>query len=203
MVFFKKTAIILAVCSSLLMLSACSAKAPKLHKLAELPDPNVCRLAVLPFSMESGMEEGNMIFYRVFLAEIASMDNFEIIQEGDVRKVYRQLKLLPFVMTPDLVQLQVIGNYLNVQYLVLGKVLDMGIAGAEESNLPYITVEIRLVDAASGKTLWSTYHSRRGEEYRKVMHFGLINSTTSISRAVSQEILDRWRSEGFTAQCTE
>lgn len=178
----------------------------KFHRLVDLQGEKVCRIAVLPFTNEINSTKGGVSVYRIFTSELAEKDNFELVQEGDIRHVYRQIKLVPFQSKPNIEQLQVIGNYLNTKYLIEGKILDMEVSSQNSGSgnlLPFLTMELRLIDASNGKTIWTTYHRKSGEDYRTVMHFGMVNTTTQLASLMSQEILERWTSEGFIAQCTE
>jgi TolB-like protein len=205
MIFGRKTKMGLLIFSSFLLLAACSGKSLKFHRLTNLPDSNVCRLAVLPFTNEIESTEDAVVVYRIFLAELAELDSFELVQEGDIRHAYRQIRMIPFARMPNIEELQILGNYLNVQYMIEGNILDMGksIEYGSDRQVPFLTFEVRLVEGGSGRTIWTTYHRRKGDEYRKVMHFGVVNTSTNLVSLMSQEILERWASEGLIAQCIE
>jgi TolB-like protein len=201
----KTTAGVLAI-SFILLLTGCTNKSLNFNKLGELPEPKICRLAVLPFtSNEEVIPTWNISTYRIFQAELTEFDNFQLVPEGDVRHAYQQIKLLPHTRGPNFEELQILGNYLNVQYLIAGNILELG--GIAESGQgrenPSLTIQLRLLDASTGNTLWKTYYRGKGDDYRKVMHFGVVNSTTQLVSLMFKEILERWASEGFIAQCID
>ncbi|MCK5230037.1 MAG: hypothetical protein KAR13_07215, partial [Desulfobulbaceae bacterium] len=66
---------------------------PRLIKLGVMPEDRICRLAVLPFVNETDFELGGLIFYRIFMSELVSSGNYVVSQEGDIRKIYRQLNI--------------------------------------------------------------------------------------------------------------
>jgi hypothetical protein len=159
---------------------------------------------VLPFTDKTDNTEISIAIYRIFISELIKHGDFQISQEGDVRTVLRQVKMVPHVHDPTIEQIQIIGNYLNVPYLIVGKVLEAGTYKSHSNeNVPYLVIEVKLVDTASGRTVWLTYHRRTGEEYRKVMHFGAIYTVSELSGFVSREIIARWATKGFRAKCTE
>jgi polysaccharide biosynthesis protein PelC len=153
---------------------------------------------VLPFVNETDYPLANSIAYKVFLAEFSTLGNYLVAQEGDVLKVYQQLRLLPGE-TPAPEQLGVLGSRLGVQLLITGRVLEMRENPGEHASVnPVLAVSVRLHEGPTGEGLWSTYHRREGTEYRKAMHFGKIHTVTGLSRQVAREIIQLWIQRGLT-----
>ena len=202
----RHIATIIFICCTSLLVAACSTKYPNLQKLSPLPEEGVCRVAVLPFNNQSSYRDGNTLFYRVFVSELARLGNFALATEGDVRDAFRQVRVNPGYQSPTYDQMRIIGEYLNVDVLVTGSINQMGESVSEHmenETVPFLTVNLKLIEVISGRTFWSIYHRRSGEEYRKVMHFGLISTTTQIADQVSKDIIAHWASEGFIGKCTE
>jgi hypothetical protein len=63
---------------------------------------------------------------------------------------------------------------------------------------PVLAVDMKLLPAGATKPWLTSYHRRTGAEYRKVMHFGLVNTMTSLAAVVSGEIVDAWLAKGLT-----
>lgn len=195
------------ICLSLcvwLLVSACSLKdSPTVLKQGPLPDGGkICRVAVLPFINQTEYREGDDIFGRVFISELVNSGNYQVAQEGDVRKFYQQMKMLPNrALSGE--QLRALADMLGVQIVVAGTIVEMQDKGRFGQRLdPSIAVVSRIIEGASGRTLWVTYNRREGMQYRQIMHFGLVNSVTSLARRVSAEILEAWHKEGFL-KCVE
>jgi hypothetical protein len=186
-----------------LLFTACSSRSLNFEKLADLPESEICRVSILPFtgSGKSSVIE-SVIVYRIFQAELAASDDFQLVPEGDMKHAYKQIKLLPHVTSPNFEQQQILGNYLNAQYMITGTILDLG-RGVGGQNPPTLTLLLHLQEAGSGRTLWKTYYHRNGDDYRKVMHFGVVNTITKLASLMIQDILERWASEGFIAQCID
>ncbi|MDX1777205.1 MAG: hypothetical protein R3297_11540 [Desulfobulbales bacterium] len=177
---------------------------PTLLKLATLPQEGVCGIAVLPFVNETDFSDGDLIFYRVFTSELNRFGNFELSPEGDVRNTYRKVRLASGLDAPDFNQLRIIGNYLNVPLLIFGYIKQMEeVKASVDGYMPYLAVNIKIFDVGKGQTIWSTYYDRKGEEYRRVMHFGIVNNITRLSRRSSEAILTLWEKEGFIERCSE
>ncbi len=137
---------------------------------------------------------------KVFAAELQKAGGLTVIQEGDVVKVYQQLRILPG-QAPTLEQFQVIADRVDAQLLLTGIVLEMREDPGEHQTVnPQLIMEVQLRDAGSGETLWTTFHRRRGTDYKKTMHFGTIHTVTGLCRQMAEEIFNLWNKKGF-AQC--
>lgn len=191
--------ILLFLC--MMFLSGCGSKFPELQQLAPLPSKPSCHVAVLPFVNKSNYAQADRIVYKIFMAELLQSTHYRVAQEGDVRKVYRQLRIYP-QQTPQTDQIKIMADRLNTQLFIVGTILKAREKSSGRAANPELTLMLELVDGASGKTLWSTYHTRDGLQYQKVMHFGLVTTISGLARRMSQEILSLWTKEGLQP-CTD
>jgi len=181
---------------ALFLLVACSSATPRLDKMEPLPGNSTCRVAVLPFLERGGYPRGAELFYKVFSAELVSAAAFQLVQEGDILDLYRQLTIFPS-QEPNLEQLRIIGSRLGVQLFIGGDILKMVERRSGGEVVTELTVVLRLYDGRTGKLLWETYHKRCGRDYRTVMHFGRINTITGLARRMSKEIINLWLEQGM------
>ncbi len=181
---------------TLLCLAACGPKVPDLVKYASLPDERICRIAVLPFVNETDYPLADTIAYRVFMAELVQTGRFDLAQEGDVREAFRHMRIWPG-QQPRIEQIKILGDRLRVGLIITGTVVEMAEVPMAGAVNPVIALSLRIVDPGSGETLWHTYHRRDGEHYRKVMHFGILNTATSLADQVYREVLDLWFKKGL------
>lgn len=188
------TGILLLLCVT--FLNGCGSKFPELQRLAPLPSKQPCHVAILPFINKSNYAQADRIVYKIFMAELLQSTHYRIAQEGDVRKVYRQLRIYP-QQTPQVDQIKIMADRLNTQLFIIGTILKAKEQSSGRAANPKLTIMLELVDSASGKTLWSTYHTREGLQYQKVMHFGLVTTISGLARRMSQEILSLWSREGL------
>jgi polysaccharide biosynthesis protein PelC len=184
----------------LLLLAGCVIQPPYGQQLHSLPPGPLCRVAILPFQNESDYPLANALVAKVFAAELEAGSNYLLAQEGDVRKIYQQLRILPGrAATPE--QMQILANRLGAQLLITGNVIEMREAPGNNAAVnPVLGLEVRIYDGASAVSLWHTYHRRQGTDYRTAMHFGTIHTATGLSQQVSREIINLWFKEGLT-QC--
>ena len=185
----------LLVCLNIL--SGCAARnGPVFHILWKPGGDRGCRVAVMPFQYTGRYPQGGLIFYKVFSTELQLAGDLWMIQEGDVARMFQDLLIFPGEK-PDFGQLQTIASRLNADYLVGGTIYEMSATG---SKGPHITVYLQVYDGETGRVLWDTYHTRYGADYKKVMHFGDINTMMRLMRQVSKEIVELWFEKGFS-QC--
>lgn len=188
----------------LIMASGCSIKEPPtVLEQGPLPDQGkICRVAVLPFVNQTEYKQADDVFARIFVSELVNSGNYQAAQEGDVRKFLQQMQVLPNQL-PSIEQLRALADRLGAQVIISGLVVEMVDKNEVGFKLdPSVAVIIRIIEGASGRTLWATYNRREGKQYRWIMHFGLVNSVAALSKHVSAEIVEAWHKKGFL-KCTE
>ncbi|MCK4839146.1 MAG: hypothetical protein KAS94_10095 [Desulfobulbaceae bacterium] len=187
-----------------LLLSSCAMReAPVIMAMAELPfGGEICRIAVLPFTNQIDYNMAGTVFTRVFTSELIGKGNYIVAQEGDVRKIFKQMRLLPGE-TLSSEQLRALADRLGVQVVITGAVLEMRDKIKYGRKLdPSVAVVIRIMEASSGRMIWTTYNRTEGSDYRLIMHFGVVNSINELAKRSSDEILKAWQKKGFK-ECTD
>ena len=118
------------------------------------------KVAVLPFENVSGTTGASDKAHKVFLVELLSLEAFEVVEPGMVSKVLKgETAASPDQLTPD--DLKRIGKALGADGMFIGQVVDYAEARGQNSA-PEVTLQFRLVEAASGATVWSTSQTRSG-----------------------------------------
>jgi hypothetical protein len=130
------------------------------------------------------------------------MGNFMIIPEGDVRKILHQMHIVPGEGF-NIEQIRILADWLQVQLLISANIIEMDEAVDAGRTNPRLAVIFRTIDPDSGRILWLTYHRREGAQYRKIMHFGVVNTVTELVRRVSHEVVDNRFQVGGLPQCLE
>ena len=183
------------------LLAGCVTGAPRTEKLATATILDNCRLLVLPFINESDAPNAGVVATRVFQAALFQIAGIASIPEGDVRTLYRQLRLPPTSL-PEGEQRRVLASRLDAAFLVRGRVITMTPGKASQQKEPEVALEVAIVKSDDGRVMASTYHRRKGGEYRKLLHFGAVQTVTELTRLVAEEIVARWRAEGVL-RCRE
>ncbi|MBI5557133.1 MAG: hypothetical protein HY885_05800 [Deltaproteobacteria bacterium] len=130
-----------------------------------------------------------------------SSAGIKVASEGDVWNLYRELRIFPN-QHPDIEQIMVIGSRLDVQLIITGRIAEMEEKMGDNYVTPVLALTLEVHDAKSGKTMWTTYHRREGADYRTVMHFGLVNTVTQLSRIMAEEVIEEWYAKGMK-RCEE
>lgn len=175
---------------------------PMRREVSPLPSENGCRIAVLPFLNDSEFPQGGLLVQKVFAAQLLSSGEHLLTPEGDIVKAYQQLHLLPGA-APTLEQLRIIADRVNAPLLLTGIVLEMREGRSEHQTVnPQLILEVELRDPVNGEILWTTFHRRKGTDYKKTMHFGTLHTVTGLCRQMAEEIINLWYEKGFS-QCNE
>lgn len=183
---------LLAFCGS------CTLKVgPETLVAAKAKKHEICRVAVLPFVNETRKPEGSMLAYRIFLNELIASGLYEVEGEGEVRLFLARNKLLP----RDLLDASLYADFarqLQVDAVIKGKVTEMDMKEIRGGGaVPYLALQVEMVEARTGRTVLNTYHRRRGDHYRTAMHFGMVRTISGLVARASQEIFDDWRRKGI------
>lgn len=118
------------------------------------------KVAVLPFENVSGVTAASDKVHKIFLVELLSVEAFDVIEPGQVSKVLKGEKVAsPDQLTPE--DFKRIGGALGADALFLGQVVDYTDARGSGSA-PEVTLQLRLVETASGVTVWSSSQTRSG-----------------------------------------
>ncbi len=178
----------------LVVLAGCARTGPYHQEFKVATSVQACSVGLLPLINKSGYSQGDRLLYRVLLSELVNHRSWRLALEGDVRRIYRQLRIKPWEQpSPD--QLQVIASRLEVDILVGGEILEMEEQVEGERVNPRLKIQLQVYDGKNGTILWSTYHGKQGTDYRKVMHFGLRNTVSQLGKKMIKEILRLWEEE--------
>lgn len=188
----------------LLMGAGCTAnriELPMQREMSPLPQGPICRIAVLPLYNDTDFPQGDVILQKIFMAELRSAGDYQVLQEGDISKVYQQMLIYPG-HAPTLEQMKIIADRVNAQLLVTGTVMEMREdPGPYSTVIPKIVLELHIRDGRDGETLWTVYHSRQGSDYTKTMHFGTIHSIAGLGQQMAVEIINLLFNKGL-APCS-
>ncbi len=195
----QKLTKILLLCL-LLMLSACAGRPALQTRVTAGADTRVCSLAVLPFDNWTTKPEADLLAYRLFNSALVSSGHFNVVAEGDVGLFRLRQRLLPGTLLHKSLY-DALADQLSVDVVVLGRVVEMGMDSRRGSDLvPFVALQVDLHDLRSDRLLLSTVHQRWGDDYRKIMHFGLVTTTSGVLQKMSQEIINDWKLKGVGCQ---
>ena len=142
------------------------------------------KVAVLPFENLSGSGGASDKVHKVFLVELLSMEVFDVVEPGLVAKSLKgETASSPDQLTPD--DFKRIGAAIGADAMFLGQVIDYSEGRGGGDSAPAVTLQFRLVETASGATVWSSSQTRAGVKASTRL-FGL--SSDSITEATRKVI---------------
>lgn len=181
---------------------SCAGVQPRVQRLASLQEKEIKRAAVLPFLNSSDFNQGGTVVQRIFTSELDKTGGITVSREGDVRSIYRELHIFPYQM-PGIEQRRILASRLRADILISGTVKEMEENSSGSFLNPFLALELQVYDGESGRTMWTTHYQKEGRDYRKVLHFGLINTVSGLSRRMSKEILKEWFPESRSKEDRE
>ncbi len=158
----------------------------------------VCRVVLLPFVNESRSEQLDIQAYRIFLAEIVKSGVFTVTPEGDLRDFFYRNRISPQTIW-DRKLIATLSQQLDVDGALVVYIRDSNLVrGSYGSKQTFVSLQVELHDARSGKLILSNFLRRRGSDYIKVLHFGVIDTVSGLLQRMAQEIIEIWNEEGVS-----
>ena len=160
------------VAASLVLVAAC-VPPPRTYMATHL-DPGL-RIALLPLANYTQNREAPDKIAPMLLSELGHRGGIHLADPGAVEAVLAREPWLMFDrIPPDLIDR--FGRELGVDALLVGSVLGYGYRQAYGERVPHVSIALRLVRAPGGVVLWSSVHSRDGDDNEWLFGFGRIQS---------------------------
>jgi TolB-like protein len=154
------------------------------HKNADLGA--ITKVAVLPFDNLSQERTAGDKVQKVFYLELLALDVFEVAEPGQVTKVMRAQASADALAPADY---QKIGKDLGVDAIFIGSVVDYTETRTGSTPTPEVTIQLRLIEAHSGSTVWSTGRTRSGASVStRLFGVGGESMTQAARRVVRAEL---------------
>jgi len=148
---------------------------------------NIKRIAVLPFESLTTDEYAGEKIRKTVITELLSR-GVDVVEPGEVTRVLieQKIKSLGSVRTTDL---QNMAKTLGVGALMMGSVEAYGISRGISVSYPEVSINLRLVEASSGNTIWSVCQTSGGPSFW-TRHFGAegISLSDAANRVVSKAL---------------
>jgi hypothetical protein len=89
--------------------------------------------------------------------------------------------------TADIIRL---GEEAKVQGIIMGLVRDYDMTSSGRSSYPLVSIEVRLLDAATGQVVWSASQTRRGGPTAPFTGWREIHTLGELTTAVCRDLLE-------------
>lgn len=179
----------LAALAVLVLGSACAGGPTHfVHPLADIPFYE--RVAIIPFETLSSNRLAGEKVSNVFYSEALQVEFANIIEPGQLTAISATLRGSVPAANPwssaDLAQL---GQEAGIQGVFMGIVRDYEMARYGRESFPLVSLEIRLVDTATGQVVWSASHTRRGGPAMPIFGWGAIHTLGELTTDMCRQIL--------------
>lgn len=138
-------------------------------KSTEFSNPNfdfafVERVAVLPFENLSSDRQAGLRATRLTITELLASGALDVVEPGEVQAALTQTGTFQAGRTPipSTEQIITLGQTLEVQAFIMGTVTQSENLRSGNVPVPVVTLDLRMVEAETGATVWAATHSERG-----------------------------------------
>jgi hypothetical protein len=147
-------------------------------------------IAILPLQNFGTEHDAPRIVEAVLLDRLDRHASLRAIPPADLRRAVVAAGLrAPGQLSLD--QLKALGKGLGTTLFVRGTILAFGTTTSTDGGeTPEVELYVSLLDAESGRTLWSGLHRRTGLDYEGLLQLGAARDATSVARRVVAELLD-------------
>jgi hypothetical protein len=155
------------------------------------------RILVLPFSNTSDEKHLGKIATQICQEHYLSR-GIKLINQGDLR-IYLQRHHLFLSQLTDEASSQRFADLareLQITTLVKGTIISAEYREVQGERLPVISLQLELLNAANGKLIISSFLTGHGKDYRTLLRFGVLRTTTQLLNRMISEITDNWANQG-------
>jgi TolB-like protein len=149
--------------------SCCLGACGSSTKATQFSNPNfdfsfVERVAVLPFENLSSDRQAGLRATRLTVTELLASGALDVVERGEVQAALTQTETFQPGRTPMPSTEQVIslGQALGVQAVIMGTVTQSENLRSGSVLIPVVTIDMRMVEAETGATVWAATHSEKG-----------------------------------------
>jgi len=183
-------------CISLYFLAGCAPTPDGVYTVPKL-QVRLCQVALLPLLNESEDTTAVELCSRTMHTELIAAPQVQISNPTDMKNILRRREIYPstiYAAPPEVLkeiaaELGVDG-YLRVKILAYER-RNVGRSG----DVPHISLQLELLQA-DGSLVSQLFYARSGDEYRSLMHYGVIRTYTGLLSQMMKEIVQHWSTQG-------
>jgi TolB-like protein len=142
---------------------------------------------VLPLVNLSANAKATDVIGNNLIIELLKAGDFVIVDPGSVDEALRKKRQRHTDRLP-LSVLRELKSDLGVDYALVGTINEYNHTTSGTSNLPTISLSLRIVTCSNGRIVWAASHSRRGDDKETVFGLGRIDTLEQLATIVAKEI---------------
>jgi len=180
---------------ALFILSGGDGCSPRPHASGapELAPKRGDRTALLPLDNLSESPEASRRYTQILFDAISGKGCLDLVPPSDVDRILGKYR----VRRTDVVDSTVVRalhSDLGAQFVLIGAIIDLTEAGSSASGSCEITVTLRLVEAATGKVVWTCSDARSGTDGEGPFGWGVETRVSKLATESAQAIAEKLNS---------
>lgn len=162
-------------------------QAPRVYRSADLLGQRLT-ICVLPLQNLTRAPGAARVLDAVLQHRLSARPEITTVQPGDLRAAIVKAKLrAPAILSLE--QLRELSDALGTSLFLRGTILAYGGPDPSGAAAP-IELYLTLIEARSGRIMWSGLHRRAGSDYETWLRFGAIRDDPTLAGQVVAEMLD-------------
>jgi TolB-like protein len=150
-------------------------------------------VGVVPFQTLASDRTAGQKLTIAFATELIISQKFRVVEMGTFRGILKDeigaSRASAGELTPE--ELKKIGEAAGIQGVFEGTVRDFEMVRIGQDSFPLITLEVRLLDAATGQVVWSTSVTKRGGPKMPILGWGEIHTLGEMANSVARSAVGR------------
>ncbi len=180
---------IIAIICILILALSCATNKPK--DFVFIKRDKSMSAVVFPFKNSTKNITISRKIYRIFITRLIKSPIFNPVEEGEIRNFMIKNNIFPGDI-PTYQQLHLLKSITNANIIIGGNIL--------QADEKFGDVKIALIlwarEIDTGKLLWTTFYTKKGDDYRKIFHFGKVFTFGELSIKMIDDIVKKWEQKG-------
>lgn len=148
------------------------------------------RVGVIPFTSLAQDRLAGEKTTNVFFTELLDRRFAQVAEPGQFTAAMARTRGGTPIINPwASAELAKLGEDAGVQGVFMGTVRDYDMAQIGRESFPLISVEVRLVDTATGRVVWSASKTRKGGPALPIIGWGEVHTMGELTSQVCRELL--------------
>jgi TolB-like protein len=148
------------------------------------------RVGVIPFTSLAQDRLAGEKTTNIFFTELLERRFAQVAEPGQFTAAMARTRGGTPITNPwSSAELAKLGEDAGVQGVFMGTVRDYDMAQVGRESFPLLSVEVRLVDTATGRVVWSASRTRQGGPSLPIIGFGEVHTMGELTSQVCRELL--------------
>jgi hypothetical protein len=184
-----------------LLISACVGQPPITTEIpGQHQTADFCRITVLPFANDTDEPRLGLIAKKICQTELLQR-GAQVVNEADVRLFLHRRQTFTSQLTDQGSRelYAALADELKTKGIIRGRILNISEEKSQGEIIPVVTLQLELINAMDGHLITSSFLRRSGDDYRTILHYGVIRTQTELIRQIIAEIFNDWISRGVVS----